>query len=58
VQALALAGVAAGADGLIIEVHPTPKQAKSDAAQQLTPAAYAALFRKAAKVAEAVGRAL
>jgi 3-deoxy-7-phosphoheptulonate synthase len=58
VQPLALAGVAAGADGLIVEVHPDPKQAMSDAAQQLTPAAYASLFRKASAVARAVGREL
>jgi 3-deoxy-7-phosphoheptulonate synthase len=56
VEPLALAGVAAGADGLIIEVHPNPKRAMSDAAQQLTIDAYASLFQKASKVAEAVGR--
>ena len=33
---MALAGIAAGADGLIVEVHPNPKVARSDAAQQLT----------------------
>ncbi|OCN01241.1 3-deoxy-7-phosphoheptulonate synthase [Clostridium sp. W14A] len=56
VEPLALAGVAAGADGLIVEVHPNPKQALSDAAQQLTVDAYASLFHKAAEVARAVGR--
>lgn len=56
VEPLALAGLAAGADGLIVEVHPNPKQAMSDAAQQLTVDAYASLFRKAARVAQAVGR--
>ncbi len=53
---LALAGIAAGADGLIIEVHPDPRRALSDAAQQLTPEAYAKLFAQVGKVAAAVGR--
>ncbi len=56
IESLSLAGVAAGADGLIIEVHPNPKVAMSDAAQQLTIPEYAQLFQKAAKVAQAVGR--
>ena len=55
---MALAGIAAGADGLIVEVHPNPKVARSDAAQQLTIPAYAALARQAAAVAAAVGREL
>ena len=58
VEPLALAGVAAGADGLIVEVHPEPKKAMSDAAQQLTFEQYAVLFQHAAKVAEAIGRTL
>lgn len=58
VEPLALAGIAAGADGLIVEVHPEPKKAMSDAAQQLTFEQYAALFQHAAKVAEAIGRTL
>ena len=56
VESLALAGVAAGADGLIIEVHPNPKQAMSDAAQQLTIPQYQELFQKVRSVASAVGR--
>jgi 3-deoxy-7-phosphoheptulonate synthase len=56
VEPLSLAGIAAGADGLIIEVHPSPKAALSDAAQQLTVEAYTELVRKARRVAEAVGR--
>ena len=56
VEPLALAAVAAGADGLIIEVHPCPKCAMSDAKQQLTPAQYADLFEEVRKVAQAVGR--
>ena len=58
VEPLALAGIAAGADGLIVEVHPEPKKAMSDAAQQLTFEQYAALFQHAEKVAEAIGRPL
>ena len=56
IESLSLAGIAAGADGLIIEVHPNPKEALSDAAQQLTVDAYARLYGKVRKVAEAVGR--
>lgn len=56
IESLSLAGVAAGADGLIIEVHPNPKQALSDAKQQLTIPAYTELFGKVSRVAEAVGR--
>ncbi|MEQ1921735.1 MAG: 3-deoxy-7-phosphoheptulonate synthase [Pyrinomonadaceae bacterium] len=43
VTPLARAGVAVGADGLIIEVHPRPEQALCDGAQALTPAQYAEL---------------
>ena len=53
---LALAGIAAGADGLIIEVHPNPKQAVSDAAQQLTIPGFAGLQKQLEAVAHAVGR--
>ena len=53
---VALAGVAAGADGLLIEVHPDPAEALSDGAQSLTPPAFAALMDGVRKVAEAVGK--
>lgn len=43
IPSLSLAAVAAGADGLIIEVHPEPQKALSDAAQQLPPQAYKTL---------------
>ncbi|HAU50593.1 MAG TPA: 3-deoxy-7-phosphoheptulonate synthase [Clostridiales bacterium] len=56
VQPLALAAIAAGADGLIIEVHPDPKHALSDAAQQLTPEAYAELAQRVKEMAEIVKR--
>ena len=58
VPALACAAIAAGADGLIIEVHPDPANAKSDGPQSLTPDAFAALTPRLALVAEAVGRSL
>jgi 3-deoxy-7-phosphoheptulonate synthase len=58
VPALALAGIAAGADGLMIEVHPSPDHALSDGAQSLTFAQFAELTPRIAAVAEAVGRSL
>lgn len=58
IESLSLAGVAAGADGLIIEVHPNPREAMSDAAQQITVEAYADLFKKVKRVADAVGRSV
>ena len=57
VQPVALAGVAAGADGLLIEVHPRPTEALSDGPQSLTPAAFAELMSTVRRVAAAVGRA-
>ncbi len=56
VEPLALAAIAAGADGLIIEVHPDPKHARSDAAQQLTPEAYAELAKRVKEMAAIVKR--
>jgi 3-deoxy-7-phosphoheptulonate synthase len=52
------AAVAAGADGLIIEVHPRPEEAMSDGAQSLKPARFAALMENLRPVAKAVGRTL
>src|SRR5256886_14182865 len=43
VESMALAGVAAGADGLIIEVHPRPEEALSDGPPSLKPARFAPL---------------
>jgi 3-deoxy-7-phosphoheptulonate synthase len=57
VEALALAGVAAGADGLIIEVHDKPESAMSDGRQSLKPEKFAEMVKKMRRVAEAVGRA-
>jgi 3-deoxy-7-phosphoheptulonate synthase len=56
VAPLSLAAIAAGADGLLIEVHPQPEQAVSDAQQQLTPNEFAALMTSLRPIAEAVGR--
>lgn len=50
------AAVAAGADGLLIEVHPNPAKALSDGPQSLTPAAFARLTQEIRQVALAVGR--
>jgi 3-deoxy-7-phosphoheptulonate synthase len=58
VMPMALAAVAAGADGLLIEVHPDPRAALSDGPQQLTPQSFAALMAALKPVAEAVGRSL
>ena len=58
VPALALAGIAAGADGLMIEVHPSPDHALSDGAQSLTFGQFAELTPRIARVAAAVGRRL
>lgn len=58
VPPLALAGLAAGADGIIIEVHPDPDRARSDGGQSLNPENFAALMPKLAAVAAAIGRSL
>ncbi|MBI3953760.1 MAG: 3-deoxy-7-phosphoheptulonate synthase [Chloroflexi bacterium] len=58
VTPMALAAVAAGADGLMIEVHPSPDHALSDGAQSLTFENFAALMLKVRPVAAAVGRRL
>lgn len=55
---MALAGIAAGADGLICEVHPVPDKALSDAFQALSFEAFAELCEKVEAVANAVGRPL
>ncbi|MCC6188150.1 MAG: 3-deoxy-7-phosphoheptulonate synthase [Anaerolineales bacterium] len=56
VTAVARAGIAAGADGLIIEVHPRPEEALSDGAQSLRPDKFAQLVTEVRRIAEAVGR--
>jgi 3-deoxy-7-phosphoheptulonate synthase len=56
VTAVARAGVAAGADGIIVEVHPDPTKAMSDGAQSLKPEKFAQLVKECRKIAEAMGR--
>ena len=56
VMPMALASVAAGADGLMIEVHPTPDTALKDGAQSLTFEHFGELMKRVIPVAEAVGR--
>ena len=56
VTAVARAGIAAGADGLMVEVHPNPLEALSDGGQSLKPERFAAMVRQVTAIAEAVGR--
>jgi len=56
VTPMTLAAIAAGADGLVIEVHNNPEIAVSDGGQSLKPEKFDQLMKKAALVAEAVGR--
>ncbi|MBI5789329.1 MAG: 3-deoxy-7-phosphoheptulonate synthase [Candidatus Schekmanbacteria bacterium] len=56
VPALSKAAIAAGADGLLIEVHDNPENALSDGAQSLLPEKFKALLQDLAKIAQAVGR--
>jgi 3-deoxy-7-phosphoheptulonate synthase len=58
VNAVSKAAVAAGADGLIIEVHPNPELALSDGAQSLRPDRFIELMAELRLIAEAVGRSL
>jgi 3-deoxy-7-phosphoheptulonate synthase len=53
---MARAAVAAGADGIMVEVHPTPEDALSDGAQSLFPEQFAQLMRDVRAIAEVVGR--
>jgi 3-deoxy-7-phosphoheptulonate synthase len=58
VAPMARAAVAAGADGLIIEVHPRPEEALSDGPQSLKPERFAALMQRVRRIAQAVDRDL
>jgi 3-deoxy-7-phosphoheptulonate synthase len=58
VPAMARAGVAAGADGIIVEVHPRPDRALSDGAQSLTPPEFGELMRQVGTIASAIGRSV
>ena len=58
VAPMARAAIAAGADGLIIEVHPHPEKALSDGDQSLTPSAFAELMNSLGGIAKVMGRAV
>ena len=58
VTPMARAAVAAGADGLVVEVHPDPPAALSDGAQSLYPAQFAELVAQCGPIAQAIGRSL
>jgi 3-deoxy-7-phosphoheptulonate synthase len=58
VAPVARGAVAAGADGLIIEVHPNPAKALSDGGQSLKPEKFAQMVMDVRRVAEAVGRSV
>ncbi len=58
VEPMSRAAVAAGADGLLIEVHPCPQEALSDGVQSLKPVRFATMMRSLRPLAAAVGRTL
>jgi 3-deoxy-7-phosphoheptulonate synthase len=58
VPAMALAGLAAGADGLIVEIHPEPDRAMSDGAQSLDFAGFSRLMVQLRRLAEALGKTI
>ncbi len=58
VESIARAGIAAGADGLIVEVHAHPEEALSDGSQSLKPERFASMVQQVKAIAEAIGRSL
>ncbi|KKM08887.1 3-deoxy-7-phosphoheptulonate synthase [Clostridiales bacterium PH28_bin88] len=56
VQPMSRAAIAAGADGLIVEVHPNPSEALSDGPQSLNPENFAAMMGQISRIAEVMGR--
>ncbi len=56
VAAVSRAAIAAGADGLIVEVHPDPENAVSDGAQSLRPYEFEAFMEEIGRIAQAMGR--
>ena len=58
VEPVSRAAIAAGADGLIVEVHTHPEAALSDGAQSLKPDRFAGMMQNLGRIAEAVGRTL
>jgi len=58
VSPMSKAAIAAGADGLMVEVHPNPEEATSDGDQSLTPKSFSQLMKELRLVGKAVGRTL
>ncbi|MFO1491444.1 MAG: 3-deoxy-7-phosphoheptulonate synthase [Kiritimatiellia bacterium] len=58
IEPLSKAAIAVGADGLLVEVHPDPKRALSDAAQQMLPEAFVHLMQVVRPIVSAVGRTM
>ncbi len=58
VTAIARAAIAAGADGIIVEVHPDPAKAVSDGKQSLKPVAFAEMVKQVGQIAQVMGRRL
>lgn len=58
VPSMSRASIAAGADGLIIEVHADPEHALTDGAQSVTPAVFCELMKEISSIAAAIGRSL
>lgn len=58
VPVMARAAIAAGADAILVEVHPDPSKAMSDGRQSLTPSRFAAMMRELARVAAAIDRSV
>ena len=56
VESMSLAAIAAGADGLIVEVHNNPEKALCDGPQSLRPERYEELLKQISKIAEVVGK--
>jgi 3-deoxy-7-phosphoheptulonate synthase len=58
IQSMSMAAVAAGADGIMVEVHPKPEEALSDGTQSITPHEFTTMVEALRPIAEAVGRTL
>jgi 3-deoxy-7-phosphoheptulonate synthase len=58
IPSMVRAAVAAGADGIMLEVHPRPAQALSDGHQALLPVQFQHLVREIKAIAEAIGRTI
>ena len=55
---MARAAVAAGADGILVEMHPQPDKALSDGAQSLYPGQFTELVKQLHAIANAIGRSI